>query len=53
MRFRLGLLQDPAKIERQIEWELKEAEAKRKKDTVPIVKQRERAKKLGKGRDNR
>jgi len=36
MRLRLGLLQDPAVIERQIEREMKEAEAKRKK-TVPAV----------------
>jgi len=38
MRLRLGLLQDPAVIERQIERELKEAEAKRKKEAVPTVK---------------
>jgi len=38
MRLRLGLLQDPAVIERQIERELKEAEAKRKRDAVPTVK---------------
>lgn len=39
MRLRLGLLQDPAVIERQIEREIKEAEAKRKKavPTVPTV----------------
>ena len=36
MRLRLGLLQDPAVIERQIEREMKEAEAKRKK-IVPVV----------------
>ena len=38
MRLRLGLLQDPAAIERQIERELKEAEAKRKRDAVPTAK---------------
>lgn len=40
MRLRLGLLQDPAAIERQIEREMKEAEAKRKKavPAVPTVK---------------
>jgi optic atrophy 3 protein len=38
MRLRLGLLQDPAAIDRQIERELKEAEAKRKKDAMPTVK---------------
>jgi len=38
MRLRLGLLQDPAAIERQIARELKEVEAKRKRDTVPTVK---------------
>lgn len=40
MRLRLGLLQDPAVIERQIEREMKEAEAKRKKSLPagPTVK---------------
>jgi hypothetical protein len=44
MRLRLGLLQDPAVIERQIERELKEAEAKRKRDTVPTVETEAEAK---------
>jgi hypothetical protein len=35
MRLRLGLLQDPATIERQIGRELKEAEAKRKREVMP------------------
>ncbi|KAF2836565.1 hypothetical protein M501DRAFT_996769 [Patellaria atrata CBS 101060] len=35
---RLGLLQDPAVIERQIAKELAEAEAKRKKSQIPTVK---------------
>lgn len=38
MRLRLGLLQDPAVIERQIARELAEAEKKRKAATVPTVK---------------
>jgi hypothetical protein len=38
MRLRLGLLQDPAAIERQIQRELREAEKKRIKDATPTVK---------------
>jgi hypothetical protein len=38
MRLKLGLLQDPAAIERQIQKELKEAEAKRQKAAAPTVK---------------
>jgi hypothetical protein len=38
MRLRLGLLQDPAAIERQIQRELKEAERKRSSATPPTVK---------------
>lgn len=38
MRLRLGLLQDPAAIDRQIAREFAEAEAKRKKTAVPTVK---------------
>lgn len=38
MRLRLGLLQDPAAIERQIQRELKEAEKKRAKELAPTVK---------------
>jgi hypothetical protein len=38
MRLKLGLLQDPAAIERQIQRELKEAEAKRQKAAAPTVK---------------
>jgi optic atrophy 3 protein len=38
MRLRLGLLQDPAVIERQVAKELAEAEAKRKKAQIPTVK---------------
>lgn len=36
MRLRLRLLQDPAVIEKQIEREMKEAEAKRKKPVPPV-----------------
>lgn len=38
MRMKLGLLQDPAAIDRQIARELKEAEKKRKQDAIPTVK---------------
>ncbi|KAK0660919.1 OPA3-like protein [Lasiodiplodia hormozganensis] len=38
VRWRVGLLQDPAVIERQIQRELKEAEAKRRASQVPTVK---------------
>ena len=38
MRLRLGLLQDPAAIERQIQRELKEAERKRIANAAPTVK---------------
>ncbi|KAL0257492.1 hypothetical protein SLS55_008306 [Diplodia seriata] len=38
VRWRVGLLQDPAVIERQIQRELKEAEAKRRAAQVPTVK---------------
>ncbi|QDS68322.1 hypothetical protein FKW77_010688 [Venturia effusa] len=38
MRMRLGLLQDPAAIDRQIARELKEAEKKRQQDAIPTVK---------------
>jgi hypothetical protein len=38
MRLKLGLLQDPAAIDRQIQRELKEAEAKRQKAAAPTVK---------------
>lgn len=41
MRLRLGLLQDPAVIERQIAREEKAAEARRKKDAIPTVKTEE------------
>ncbi|KIW07560.1 uncharacterized protein PV09_01516 [Verruconis gallopava] len=38
MRLRIGLLQDPAAIERQIQREVKEAEKRRLKDAIPTVK---------------
>ena len=38
MRMRLGLLQDPAVIEKQIAKEVAEAEARRKRSQVPTVK---------------
>lgn len=38
MRMKLGLLQDPAAIDRQIARELKEAEKKRLQDAIPTVK---------------
>lgn len=38
MRMKLGLLQDPAAIDRQIARELKEAEKKRQQDAIPTVK---------------
>lgn len=38
MRMRLGLLQDPAVIDRQIAKEVAEAEARRKRSQVPTVK---------------
>jgi optic atrophy 3 protein len=38
MRMRLGLLQDPAVIDRQIAKEVKAAEAARKKSQIPTVK---------------
>lgn len=38
MRLRLGLLQDPAVIERQIERELREVEKQRQRDAAPTVK---------------
>lgn len=44
MRMRLGLLQDPAAIERQIEREAKAAEARRQHDQAPTVKTEEAAK---------
>ncbi|KAI9668842.1 MAG: hypothetical protein M1831_000912 [Alyxoria varia] len=45
MRMRLGLLQDPAQIERQIQREAAEAEAKRKqRSSIPTVKSEEETK---------
>jgi hypothetical protein len=44
MRLRLGLLQDPAVIERQIQRELKEAEKKRIAHATPTVKTEEETK---------
>jgi hypothetical protein len=44
MRMRLGLLQDPATIDRQIAKEVKAAEAARKKSQIPTVKTEEEAK---------
>ncbi|KAF2099629.1 hypothetical protein NA57DRAFT_55582 [Rhizodiscina lignyota] len=44
MRLRLGLLQDPAAIDRQIAREVAEANAKRKKAAVPTVKTEEQTK---------
>jgi optic atrophy 3 protein len=38
MRMRLGLLQDPAVIDRQIAKEVADAEAKRRKSQIPTVK---------------
>ena len=38
MRLRLGLLQDPAAIERQIQRELKEVEKRRIAQQAPTVK---------------
>jgi len=38
MRLKLGLLQDPAVIERQIQKEIKEAETRRQKAAMPTVK---------------
>lgn len=44
MRLRLGLLQDPAAIDRQIAREMAEADAKRAKSAVPTVKTEAQAK---------
>ncbi|KAF2278108.1 uncharacterized protein EI97DRAFT_245358 [Westerdykella ornata] len=44
MRMRLGLLQDPAVIDRQIAKEVAAAEAARKKDAIPTVKTEEETK---------
>ncbi|KAF2756602.1 hypothetical protein EJ05DRAFT_477716 [Pseudovirgaria hyperparasitica] len=44
MRMRLGLLQDPAVIDRQIEREVREMEARRKRDEAPTVKTEEETK---------
>lgn len=44
MRMRLGLLQDPAVIERQIQKEVKAAEAARKKSQIPTVQTEAEAK---------
>lgn len=44
MRMRLGLLQDPAVIDRQIAKEVKVAEAARKKSQIPTVKTEAEAK---------
>jgi hypothetical protein len=44
MRLRLGLLQDPAAIDRQIAREVAEAEARRKRAAIPTVKTEEQTK---------
>ncbi|KAF1989577.1 hypothetical protein K402DRAFT_451789 [Aulographum hederae CBS 113979] len=43
MRLRLGLLQDPAVIDRQIAKEVAEAEARRRRDEAPTVKTKEQS----------